>query len=101
MKHRIGITCVLLLLSGAWQARAEEPAQAQDPTPVKGSGVRPNRPDPQLKHNPMDVLRAFQPPADEEYRLGRGDEITVDSPAALNCRPKTGGWARMGASPCL
>jgi polysaccharide export outer membrane protein len=35
-------------------------------------------PDPQLKQNPLELLRTFQPPADEEYRLGRGDEITVD-----------------------
>lgn len=34
--------------------------------------------DPQLKQNPLDTLRNFQPPADEEYRLGRGDAITVD-----------------------
>ncbi|WP_420236780.1 polysaccharide biosynthesis/export family protein [Telmatobacter bradus] len=33
--------------------------------------------DPQLKQNPLDTLRNFQPSADEEYRLGRGDEITV------------------------
>ncbi len=33
---------------------------------------------PQLKQNPLDVLRNFEPSADEEYRLGRGDEITVD-----------------------
>lgn len=35
-------------------------------------------PDPQLKQNPLTMLREFQPDADEEYRLGRGDEITVD-----------------------
>jgi len=34
--------------------------------------------DPVLKPNPMDVLRQFEPAADEEYRLGRGDELTVD-----------------------
>jgi len=35
-------------------------------------------PDPQLKPNPLDALRKFEPSADEEYTLGRGDEITVD-----------------------
>jgi polysaccharide biosynthesis/export protein len=35
-------------------------------------------PDPQLKPNPLEALRKFEPPADEEYRLGRGDEITID-----------------------
>jgi polysaccharide export outer membrane protein len=34
--------------------------------------------DPQLKANPLETLRNFEPAADEEYRLGRGDEITVD-----------------------
>ena len=33
---------------------------------------------PQLKPNPLDALRQFEPAADEEYRLGRGDEITID-----------------------
>ena len=33
---------------------------------------------PQLKPNPIDALRKFEPAADEEYRLGKGDEITVD-----------------------
>jgi len=41
-------------------------AQAQD------------QPDPVLKPNPLEVLRNFEPPADEEYRLGKGDEITAD-----------------------
>jgi polysaccharide export outer membrane protein len=34
--------------------------------------------DPQLKPNPLDALRKFEPAADEEYRLGKGDEITID-----------------------
>ncbi len=34
--------------------------------------------DPQLKPNALEALRKFEPSADEEYRLGRGDEITVD-----------------------
>ena len=33
---------------------------------------------PVLKQNPLTALREFQPDADEQYRLGRGDEITVD-----------------------
>jgi len=60
MKLGIGIACVLLLLSAAGRLEAQEP------------------PDPQLKPNPIDALRNFEPAADEEYRLGRGDEIVVD-----------------------
>jgi polysaccharide export outer membrane protein len=72
MKLRIGIACILLLLMAAGRLGAQEPAQpfaqnaAQEP------------PDPQLKPNPIDALRNFEPAADEEYRLGRGDEILVD-----------------------
>jgi polysaccharide biosynthesis/export protein len=33
---------------------------------------------PVLKTNPLEALRNFEPAADEPYRLGRGDEITVD-----------------------
>src|ERR1035437_5064272 len=58
------------------------PVQAQ----VQGSagvplGVQAQQsalPDPQLKPNPLEALRKFEPAADEEYRLGKGDEITVD-----------------------
>jgi polysaccharide export outer membrane protein len=34
--------------------------------------------DPKLKPNPLDALRNFEPAEDEEYRLGKGDEIAVD-----------------------
>jgi len=41
-------------------------------------GLAQSSADPQLKTNPLEALRNFEPPADEEYRLGKGDEITVD-----------------------
>jgi polysaccharide export outer membrane protein len=31
-----------------------------------------------LKMNPLAALRAFEPPAGEQYQIGRGDEITLD-----------------------
>jgi polysaccharide export outer membrane protein len=31
-----------------------------------------------LKQNPLEALRQFEPAADEEYRLGKGDELMVD-----------------------
>jgi polysaccharide export outer membrane protein len=81
MKPRIHITILLLLLSGtcAFAAKkkpVETPAppqadsQSQDPV-VQQSG-------PTLKPNPLEALRSFEPADDEEYRLGKGDEITVD-----------------------
>lgn len=47
-----------------------ETVPTQSPTATPGN--------PQLKPNPLDALRQFEPAADEEYRLGRGDEITID-----------------------
>jgi polysaccharide export outer membrane protein len=32
----------------------------------------------ELKPNPLTALRAFEAPANEEYTLGRGDEISID-----------------------
>jgi len=34
--------------------------------------------DPQLQPNPLEALRNFEPAPNEAYRLGKGDEITVD-----------------------
>jgi len=34
--------------------------------------------EPTLKPNPLQELKDFEPAADEEYRLGKGDAITVD-----------------------
>jgi len=50
--------------------------QAQDApqTPDASQGQQ----DPKLKPNPLEVLRNFEPAEDEEYRLGKGDEIAVD-----------------------
>jgi polysaccharide export outer membrane protein len=31
----------------------------------------------ELKRNPIDVLRGFEPPVDQEYELGAGDEISI------------------------
>jgi len=43
------------------------------PSPAQQTGT------PELKQNPTAVLRAFEPPADAPYALGRGDEITVET----------------------
>jgi polysaccharide export outer membrane protein len=97
MKHRIGFTCVLLLLSAAGALLAQAPAQmdpaqiqaeerakieakirAQEaPQPSSLPGTEPNAA-PALKQNPLDILRKFEPAPDEEYQLGKGDEITVN-----------------------
>jgi polysaccharide biosynthesis/export protein len=71
MKHRTGIAHIALLLAGIVSNAALAPAQTQDE-------ALPGPYSPHLQTNPYQKLRDFEPPADEEYRLGKGDEITVD-----------------------
>jgi polysaccharide export outer membrane protein len=59
---------VVLLLAAMVCTSGPRIAQAQSQEP----------PDPILKANPLETLRNFEPSADEEYRLGKGDEVTVD-----------------------
>jgi polysaccharide export outer membrane protein len=57
---------VIALVSGPgpFSAQAQDASQTQQ--------------DPRLKPNPLEALRNFEPAEDEEYRLGKGDEIAVD-----------------------
>ena len=50
------------------------------PSPTVASPAAPTAepPSPALKENPLNTLRAFEPAADSEYHLGRGDAITID-----------------------
>jgi len=64
MSYRTRFAHVALMLAGI--ALLGCVGLAQDPT------------EPQLKANPLETLRNFEPPANEEYRLGKGDEIAVD-----------------------
>ncbi len=94
-RHHYNSLAFVLLVSAssflAWGQNSEpptsNPTQAESPTPVKAeepsagtsavSDVT-GKSDPQLKPNPLEALRKFEPAADEEYRLGKGDEITID-----------------------
>jgi len=80
VKHRIGMTCTLLLFAGAGILRAQEPPQDQAAIEarIRAQQAAPPSSEPSLKPNPLDTLRNFEPSGDEEYRLGKGDEITVD-----------------------
>jgi polysaccharide export outer membrane protein len=72
MKQRTGIAVFAALLA-AMIAAGVPAVRAQD------AAQEPANPrEPQLKPNPFDTLRKFEPTGDEEYRLGKGDEITVD-----------------------
>lgn len=95
MKVRILITSLLLLLSlgvcAAAQDAQQAPAVGQDAQSQasQNQGQVATEPNfempaaapvsgPQLQQNPLEAMRNFEPAADEEYRLGKGDEITVD-----------------------
>lgn len=70
--------CVLLLLAGVMRLTAQQanPAQA-DGIPAASDQTSPQMA-PGLKANPQETLRSFEPAKDEEYRIGKGDEITID-----------------------
>lgn len=90
MKDRIGITCTLLLLAGAARLAAQSPAQiqAQIEAKIQAEATVQQSSGPSLKPNPLDTLRNFEPSANEEYRLGKGDEITVDFPGRPEMQAK-------------
>ena len=60
------LACTLALLLPAGNALAQEIA------PSTTSNT------PGLRMNPLAALRAFEPDANQEYQLGRGDEISID-----------------------
>jgi polysaccharide export outer membrane protein len=75
VNHRIRVAYIVLLISGICGIATAGRSQ----TPVQDTSQQPNQPaEPQLKINPLEALRNFEPAVDEEYRLGRGDEITVE-----------------------
>jgi polysaccharide biosynthesis/export protein len=66
-------------------AQATLPADPQEPNNPAQDVQRVRQADientsPSLKLNQRDALSKFEPPADEEYTLGAGDEITVQFP---------------------
>lgn len=80
--HAVLLACILPLPVAAAEHQASvatsgEPAssspQASDSASQTATG-------PNLRQNPNDVLRKFEPSADEEYTLGAGDEILVQFP---------------------
>jgi polysaccharide export outer membrane protein len=72
-------TALALSLSTALLA-AQEPAaqQSASPSTLTANASQPN--EPTLTLRSQKALESFEPPADEEYTLGAGDEITLDFP---------------------
>ncbi len=84
MRSRIQFVGLLLLGLAGFCAQAQKPLPPPPSdlaVPQTTASVPATRPaEPQLKPDPLQLLRNFEPSADEEYTLGRGDEITVDFP---------------------
>jgi polysaccharide export outer membrane protein len=59
---------VILLLAAAGNVSAQQIAVNNVPTTNT----------PQLKISPLKALENFEPPADEEYEIGPGDELSID-----------------------
>jgi polysaccharide export outer membrane protein len=99
MKSRyatLQLTCAALAIGlSAAQLTAQSPAQQPDAAPAPASNlaataVEPN--DPTLTLRNQKALESFEPAADEEYRLGAGDEIALDFPG----RPELAGIHTVG-----
>ena len=67
---------LLLLIAGSCVLVAQDQIKDQSQPSAQDTNAQPDSP--ALKPNPLEALRSFQRPEDEEYRLGKGDEITVD-----------------------
>ena len=67
---------LLLLIAGSCVLVAQDQIKDQPQPSAQDTNAQPDSP--ALKPNPLEALRSFQRPEDEEYRLGKGDEITVD-----------------------
>lgn len=78
MKHRPGFLCTLLLLAGARGLAAQDAQPVQITADSALQAPASKQTSPELKPNPLDTLRDFEPSPNEEYRIGKGDEITVD-----------------------
>ncbi len=78
MKHDPGSMCALLLLAGAWPLAAQHLNAAQIAGAPQPRDQAQAQPTPELKPSPLETLRKFEPERNEEYRIGKGDEITID-----------------------
>jgi polysaccharide export outer membrane protein len=88
MKHWMGRAGMLLILFAALRLSAQDPVQVQadDKAQIEAQiraqesskQASQQTAEPTLKESPLETLRKFEPGADEEYQIGKGDEITVN-----------------------
>jgi polysaccharide export outer membrane protein len=71
----------LLLTAGAQQPNnPQDIARSSTASEQSNNSAQSAPPDPKLKLSSIEILRKFEPPADEEYTLGAGDEISIQYP---------------------
>jgi len=79
-----GIILAILLLAISRLAAFAQQTESQpaNPSGVRADGgpIADNPQDPALKLSSAEMLRRFEPAADEEYTLGAGDEIAIQFP---------------------
>lgn len=83
MKCRFSFVYKLVLLVACapavlWAVQPQDSGKAPAGSPAQPQQAAQPSPEPTLKQNPLETLRQFEPAKDEEYRLGKGDEITAD-----------------------
>jgi polysaccharide biosynthesis/export protein len=86
------ICCCVTLVTVIATSRIAEAGQAAHSSTDSSSQAAQqpgeSTPDPQLKLNPLEALRKFEPAADEEYTLGAGDEISIQYPGRAELASK-------------
>ena len=81
-----GSAVLVIGMACPWTAGAQQPGNTQeavDPAQranQSGDSNPENSTDPKLKLSPLETLRRFEPPIDEEYTLGAGDELSIQYP---------------------
>lgn len=75
----IGMACPGTAAAGQ-AGNAQESVDPVQSVNQSGDSNPENSTDPKLKLSPLETLRRFEPPIDEEYTLGAGDEISIQYP---------------------
>ncbi len=78
MKHDPGSMCALLLLAGALGRLLPNILMPRKLRRASASRSSPGATHTELKLSPLELITNLSPERNEEYRIGKGDEITID-----------------------
>ena len=87
------VLAIVMAYPRSAEARREPSGSSESGDPPQsvhqvGNSVPENPADPKLKLSPTETLRKFEPPADEEYTLGAGDEVSIQYPGRTELATK-------------